>query len=208
MSLFNNTFGSRPKEILKEKRQPTLKDIEKAYTPCKKIGSQILGASNECYQIIKSDINITNEKQKKFAEIMIFYEFIFFYIHVTMKYASIVMTKEQLIKLWQYLTPFFVSAAVEAFFMQWPQERKEKISAFFYNRLNTAEIEYATAKGIIAKTGLFEENTLCYKLGLRVAEWSNNSFDPVSIFQLSTMAVAELKKIKLIKLVTEAANTL
>ena len=139
---------------------------------------------------------------------MIFYEFIYFYMHMTMRYASSVMNEEQMKKLQEYLGPVIVSTSIDSFIMHWPQELKEKITDDFYDCLNDADIEYATAKEIISKDDPFKENTLCYKLGVRVSEWIGNSLNPSSIFEVTMMATDELIKMKLNNLVTEAANTL
>jgi hypothetical protein len=139
---------------------------------------------------------------------MIFYEFVYFYIHLTMRQASLVMTIEQMRKLQEYLVNFFVTTALDAFFMHWPHESKEKITDIFYFCLNKANIEYTSAKEIISKNGEFSENTLCNKLGLRVSGWFDNPLNPVFIFQAAMTAVAELRKMKLNNLVTKASNNL
>jgi hypothetical protein len=206
MSFFSKLFGSKNKQKAKHAFEETLIEIRRTTKPMEDIGTAIIKASSDCYQQIESNINAANEKDKMEAQFLVLYEYIYFFMHLTMRTASTYMTEQQIKHLQGFLGPLISATAVESFFAHWPEELKEKIRNEFYDNLNNAELEYSTSKEMFSDKNPLTGDSLLAKLGRNISEKSGNSMNPVAITIIMRSALEAYKEMKLDLLVQEASK--
>ena len=118
-------------------------EVCEMFTPISDISLAIVKASHACAEQANSILNIPDEKEKKEAEILMFYKFLYFFMHLTMRSAFSQLSKEQIASLQGHLGPCISSIAVDSFFAHWSENLKEKMRNEFYEKLNDAELEYS-----------------------------------------------------------------
>lgn len=207
MSIFRKIFGSSTERQLK-KLSDIQKNVEQKNKPCSEIGKAIIKASYTCSQHLKPMLNFSTDKEKQEAEIWVFYEFIYFYMHLTMRVAFSLLNPDQLDKLQEYLGPLISSTAIDSFFAHWPDDLKEKMTSEFYEKLNTAEIDYSTSKDFLSRENPFTGDSLFSKLARNVAELSGNQMNPAIIMSIMAHSVEAYTEMKLDLLINEAAKVL
>jgi hypothetical protein len=143
MPIFSKLFGSSKRREVKNIFAETNKQVQEEYKPLGELGKAIIQASVNCHDVAKRLINAPSEKERQQREIFVFYEFIYFYIHLTLRHAFGNLTKEQTQKLQDYLGPLISSVAIDSYFAHWPEHLKEKMTDEFYQKLNDAELEYS-----------------------------------------------------------------
>lgn len=208
MSLFSKLFGSSDERKAKRIIKQTEHDVIRTTKPLGDIATAIIKASYACSQKLNSMLNIPDEKGKKEAEVLVFYEFIYFFMHLTMRSAFSQMNENQIERFQGFLGPLISSTAVDSFFAHWPEELKVKISSEFYDKLNDAELEYSTSKELLSEENPLTGESLLSKLGRNVAELSGNSMNPVTRTFIISSAVNAYKEMNLDSLVREATKVL
>ncbi len=194
------------------KAECTFKETEnkvgEMYKPIGDISVAIVKASHVCAEQANSMLNIPDEKEKKEAEILVFYEFLYFFMHLTMRFAFSQLTKEQLAKLQRHLGPCISSVAVDSFFDHWPENLKEKMGNEFYEKLNDAELEYANCKELFSEKDPITGDSLFSKLARNVADLSGNSMNPIVVVRIVSSAADSWKEMELHSLVNTAGRVL
>jgi hypothetical protein len=153
-------------------------------------------------------LDIPDEKKKKEAQILVFHEFVYFFMHMTMRSAFEQLREQQIEKLQSYLGPLISSTAVDSFFAHWPEDMREKIRDEFYEKLNDAELEYSTCKELLSEKNPLTGDSLFTKLARNVAELSGNSMNPAILMLVITSGVDAYKGLKLDALVKNAGEVL
>jgi len=170
------------------------------------IGLSIITASNNCDKAIQPLINSKNDKEKQELYIYVFYEFVYFFLHLTLRESFSKLKSQQLQKLQIYLGPKIVETVVDAFFKHWPEDLKSKISSDFYKNLNNAEIEYSKSKELYSEKNPLTSESLFSKLARNVAELCGSSMNPVTIFSVLSVSLEEFKGMKLDQLISKASK--
>jgi len=142
MAIFSKLFGNSKQREIKRMLTETQKQVQEEYKPLGEVGKAIIQASVNCRDATKKLIDMPSEKERQQREIFIFYEFIYFYLHLTLRQAFGILTKEQTKKLQDYLGPLISSVAIDSYFAHWPDDLKQKMTDGFYQKLNDAELEY------------------------------------------------------------------
>jgi len=142
MPIFSKLFGSSRQREIKKMLAVSHKQVQEEYKPLEELGEAIIQASVNCRDAVKELINTPSEKDRQQREIFVFYEFIYFYIHLTLRQAFGILTKEQTQKLQDYLGPLISSVAIDTYFAHWPEDLKQKMTDEFYQKINDAELEY------------------------------------------------------------------
>jgi hypothetical protein len=119
------------------------KQVRASLKPLEEVGEAIINASTNCRDAIKGLINAPTEKERQQREIFIFYEFIYFYMHLTMRQAFASLPESSIKNLQGYLGPLISSVSIDSYFAHWPNDLKKKMTDEFYDKLNDAELEYA-----------------------------------------------------------------
>jgi hypothetical protein len=204
-----NLFGNARQREFKRLLAETQKRVEKEVAPTKNLCLAICQASVNCRDAVKDRIDAPTEAKRLELEVYVFYEFLYFYMHMAMRSTFGQLTEEQLRKLQSFLGPLVSSAAIDSYFGHWPDELKKKMRGEFYDRLNDAEVEYAEATRFDSSEQRDKRLTqklqaLFMKLGSNVSNLSGHSeHDLAMIVSVSEVAINEWTKMSLDNLVAE-----
>ncbi len=143
MSFLSKILGSSREREIRKLLAETQKQVEKKCKPFERVGLAIIQASTNCRDAVKELIVAPTEKERLEHEIWIFYEFVYFFMHMTMRQAFVQLTAPQMRELQSYLGPLISSVAIDSYFAHWPDDLKQKMTSEFYDKLNEAELEYA-----------------------------------------------------------------
>lgn len=183
-------------------------EVARTTKPLGAVGLAIVRASQTCSEAIRPLINGPEGKEKQEAEMYVFYEFIYFFMHLAMRSAFSQLTEQQIEGLQGYLGPLISSTAVDSFFGHWPEDLKEKIRSGFFAKLNDAEVEYSTCKELLCEESPLTGNSLLSRLARNIGELSGNSSDPGTFVIVISSAVDAIKATNLDSLVREAGKVL
>ncbi len=208
MSFFSKLFGNPTERELKLKFQEIQKDVEQRTRPLAEIGMAIVKASDYCFKEMKPFIDDTDEKRKQEREIYVFYEFIYFFMHMTMRYAFGRLSEPQITKLQGFLGPIIVGTAIDSFFFHWPEDLKGKMRSEFYEKLNNAEIEYSSSKELLSKDKPFTGDSLISKLSRNVTQLISDNMNPATMTAVVGVSTEALIDVKLDQLINTVAPTL
>lgn len=208
MKIFDKILGSKDKYSLKKKYSEIKKQTDYTYEPVRKICLSIVQAAENCKQILKTDLNFEDKKEKDLAEMLVFYEYLYFFMHLTLRLAFNKFTKTQMEKLQEYMGPVIVGTAIDSYIKHWPEDLKEKMKNEFYDKLNQAELEYSECKVILDKDNPFSDKALFTKLAKNLTEVTGYNNNPAKIVEIISTSIGEYAKMDLNKLVDEAVNTL
>ena len=70
-----------------EKKEGIQNNVEERTRPLANIGMAIIKAADYCFKEMKPFIDADDEKRRQELEIYLFYEFIYFFMHMTMRSA-------------------------------------------------------------------------------------------------------------------------
>lgn len=129
----------RQVEALFEKAK---RDAEHHCAPMSKVALAIVQASTNSRDNAKQWIQAPTERERIEKEVYVFFEFIYFYMHVTVREAVTALSTEQKQLLLEYLEFLIPPAAVDSCFDHWPADLKEKMVKDFIEKLADAEAEY------------------------------------------------------------------
>jgi hypothetical protein len=205
MSFFSKLFGDSDKREIWKSISQAQKAADKTCKPITEISLAIVTASVNSRDAVKALIEASSEKERQEREIYIFYEFIYFYMHVTMRHAFVHLTDSQIESLQGILGPLISSVAIDSYFAHWPNHLKEKMVNEFYDKLNDAEIEYAQSTQVdsaFAGEDDFAQKSkaLLIKLGSNVSALASDSEKdiaivmPVSVIALREWGAMQLDK--------------
>ena len=98
----------------------------------------------------------------------IFYEFLYFFMHLMNREAHRRLPISKLEKLQQVVAPLILPSAVNSFFGHWPQKFKDGIERDLYTKLNDAEEEYSNCKKFFNDQFQIDANALISRLAMNV----------------------------------------
>ena len=182
--------------------------IDKEYKPLGDICMAIIKASNNCLETIKKFIEGTNYKEKQELEIYLFYEFIYFFMHLTNRIAFSEMNSQQIIRLQKYIGPIITETAVNSFFNHWPEDYKSKMISEFYVNINKAEFEYSESKELLSKEKQFTSNSLFSILARNINDLLKNSINPAIMTAVLIITTKEFSEMKLTELIQVASKVI
>jgi hypothetical protein len=212
MSIFSKFFGNSKEYEIKKLLYETQRQVEKEYKPMGDIGRAIIQASVNCRDAVEALIEVPTEKDRQEREIFMFYEFIYFYMHLTMRHAFVQLTEAQTKKLQNYLGPLLSSIAIDSYFAHWPEELKHKMTGEFYEKLNEAELEYTECtqfdSSVQGEKRLTEKlQALFMKLASNVSELAVDRKDIAIVTPVTEIAINEWEKMQLDSLIIEVKKT-
>ena len=156
------------------------KDIHKArrstdavMRPITSLVVGVVSASWQCTQEVKPHLRINSEFTKaphtpQEQDIYIFYEFLYFFMHLMNREAHRRLPISKLEKLQQVVAPLILPSAVDSFFGHWPQKFKDGIERDLYTKLNDAEEEYSNCKKFFNDEFQIDANALISRLAMNV----------------------------------------
>jgi len=116
---------------------------EKQLKPLSDLVWAIVNASTHCRDGIKDFIDAPNDTKRIQIEMIAFYEFLYFYLHMTMRYAFAMMSDVEMDHLRTQLGAFVTAVAVDSYYEHWPDENKRGMAQDFYRNLEIADHQYA-----------------------------------------------------------------
>ena len=131
----------------------------------------------------------TGLKNSKFLEVMIFNEFMYFYIFMTTREVRIQkMSRPQFEDVRDLLLTSLSKVSIAAYFDDWSHELKEKMLGEFYGKLHDAEREYD--QSVRPDSTEQEQLTALFsKIGSNVSQLCNSEDETIVV-----RAVAEITK--------------
>jgi hypothetical protein len=193
MGFFQNLFGKSASPAAER-------------TPFQVLGLAIIHAANQCTKRMKPLFPSAKAKSDTAEiEMYVFFEFLFFFMHMTNRSAhSQGFTSEQIEKLQQSVYPDVIAVAIDSFMLHWPEEYKVKIRDEFYDNVNSADVEYSTSKRLMSEGYKpLSGDSLLDKLSRNVAAKMDKPYNPEVLIQALTAALEELRNANLLKLVAD-----
>jgi hypothetical protein len=141
--------------------------------PLEDLELSIVTAADTCAKRVKPYLRSNPELDAgrpdlQVGYIYVFYEFLYFFLHMMNREAYQRMGRPDKVKLQELVGPSIRSVAVDAFFGHWPEKFKSGMRNSFYEKLNDAEMEYATCKTLVSNTSPIDDTALCSRLAKNV----------------------------------------
>lgn len=217
MPVFSKLFGSPKEREAKKIFSELLTKVEKECEPMGEVGLAIVRASTNCRDAFKGQIQAATEKERLEREMYIFYEFIYFYMHIMLRHAEVQLIESQMEKLQNFLGPLISSVAIDSYCAHWPDDIKGKIIDEFYKKLNEALLEYSLCTFDQSKKQggrasperqMQMIHALFTRLGLNISPLITNAEkDVATIKNVIHVAFDEWKGMELDKLIAEVKKT-
>ena len=171
-------------------------EVEREVGPMQGIGLAIIQASTNCRDATKCFIEGTYESDRQQKEIYLFFEFLYFFMHMTLRKAFGRVSVAQMKGIQDFLIEFIPATAIDSYFAHWPSNLKEKMIGEFMERLNDAEGEYAacTADGEIARIPMLLTQNVSELLG-------RSEINEQTVGEILEIVVSELEGMQLNKLI-------
>jgi hypothetical protein len=205
MGLFDKFFRKSAEKEFENRMKVIEKGVEAAYSPCKKILEEIVKASYDCANLLKENLAIEDDQEKQLSHSKTFYEFLYFYTHITLRWSSSIMEEGQFRKMHAFIGPVIVDTATDTFFAHWPADKKAEIKAGIYEDLNETNIKYSSATEL---GGQLQEGSIIDIFVKRVADVNGRPMDKAIMSRVYCMAITTLDEMKLNDLVADAAKVL
>jgi hypothetical protein len=145
--LLPHSQAAQAEKAIREARRQTDAVME----PITHLVVGIVSASWQCTQEVKLHLRINSEFTKaphtpQEQDRYVFYEFLYFFIHLMNREAHRRLPISKLEKLQQVIAPLILPSVVGGFFGHWPQKFKDGIERDLYTKLNDTEGEYSSCK--------------------------------------------------------------
>lgn len=206
MSMLGRIFGTPEERKAKDLLKKAKAETSEVYGPVNNLSLGIVRAVWDSYQDLATVLEFSVEGQPTEQQILVFYELLYFFIHVTIRTAvAHGLTETQISKLQDYLGPLLSQTAVDTFCRHWPVELKKRIAHEFFEKLNDAEGDYSECQALMLKDKPFEKESLFGKLSYNVAQLWGSPFNPAVIMAATTSAVKAFTSMPLDKLIHDVA---
>ena len=101
-------------------------------------------------------------------EVFVFYELLCFFLHLMNRQAFKTLGPERREKLQEEVGSVIVPTAIDTFCGHWPDELRLRLRRSFYEKLNDAEVEYASCKLLFPKKEPYDEISACSRLAINI----------------------------------------
>lgn len=165
--LFPTSPEAQAEKLLRE----TARAVKELHQPIDDLTLAIVSAGWKCSQSVKPHLRPVKEfaEHPEVQEVYVFYEFLYFYLHLVNRQAHSRLGPDRVAKLQGAVGPLIVPAAVDTFFAHWPEKFKSGIERNFYEKLNDAEMEYASCKLLFPEKKPIDDTALCSRLAMKVS---------------------------------------
>ncbi|MFY9530538.1 MAG: hypothetical protein WAR24_16665 [Candidatus Acidiferrales bacterium] len=208
MSIFSRLFRTSAERQFQKILDEAHRKTEKELRPLSNLSLAIVKASMNCRDGIKDFIETPAEKERQQAEILAFFEFIYFFMHLSMREAFARMSEAEIKHLQEQLGPVIASTTIRSYFDHWPDNLKRRMTSDFYENLNRAEIEYAECSrfdsAALAKERSKEVAVRLFKsLGEQVASIIGHERDANYASRVAEVALKEFAPLNFAKLIED-----
>jgi hypothetical protein len=193
-----------------------LKQVQFQTKPLKDICMAIVRAATNCRDTTKPLIEAPTEESRTEREIYIFYEFLYFFMHMAMRQAFASLSHAKIEFLQGYLRPVISSTAIDSYFAHWPDDLKQKMTAEFDKKLSEQDAEYSeSARSIktMMEFGLRPassnpiEEALFMTIASNVANWATDNEDDSKVNDaVRQIATSEWSRMQIDRLIGKASS--
>jgi hypothetical protein len=143
--------------------------VEELRRPISNLGLAIVSASWKCSKSVEPHLRPVNEfaEHPVVQKLYVFYEFLYFFLHLMNRKAHSGLGPDRVAKLQDEVRPLIVVAAV-SFIAHWPEKFKSGFEREFFEKVNDAEMEYASCKLLFPEKRPTDDTALCSRLALNV----------------------------------------
>jgi len=177
--------------------------------PLGALGRTILLTSEKCRDGVKPWILASDAKGRHRVEMIAFYEFVFFFTHLTMRFAFTVMTETEDKHLWKHLLKYVGAVSVDATFESMPDDFRKRMITEFCENMHRAEVQYvkcAPTGDIFSGAKAEQErnlDALFMTLGDNVASAIGRKGDSGLKLKIATLAIEQFASLHLLRLVLD-----
>jgi hypothetical protein len=206
MSIFSKFFRSSDERRVEQIVDQARKDATRQLAPLSNLGLAVLKASASCRDGVGSFIVSKTEEKRAEAQMFAFFEFMYFFMHLTVRAATNVMTEAEIKVLQRHLGQFMASVAVRSYFDHWPEDLKTRMTRDFYADLNAAEIDYAKCSAFDSPSPAEDRSAeiatrLLSRVDARVASVIGS--EPLSSSKIAKLAFDEWANMNLVNLLED-----
>jgi len=124
---------------------------------------------------------------------LILFEFIYFYLHLTDRFAFGHMNDEQREILMIDLGELCITAAVDAVFLKWPEDKKKKIKEEYMGNFNISVAEYNKYKKWLPEKDEGAKGTLLWEFGKKITKLARQELSfRLAVMQTVTNSLKDL----------------
>jgi hypothetical protein len=146
--------------------------------PVGDLAHRIVQASLNDAEALKSSILSKDDKDRTRCWILVVCEFLYFFMHLTNRFAYRVLGHEQRCKLQDQLYPLVIRPTIESIFEHGTPDLKDRLENDFIQKLSDAELEYGECKQLLdpnqplAQDALFSRfaGNVCALLGVEKSD--------------------------------------
>ncbi len=142
------------------------------------------------------------------SSVLVLYEFLFFFLHLTMRAASSRASRPNVEMLQRYLAPLVASTAVDSACPGRSETLKARIRDEFYENMNHAELEYSTATQLCPDKNRLTGNSLFSMLARNAAGQAGDATNPAVLGVAMCSAMNAYADMELDSLVADACQGL
>jgi hypothetical protein len=143
MSIFAKLFRSPDERQVDRILEKSGEDATRMLAPLSALSGAIILASQKCRDGVKPWIVASDEKDRHMMECFAFYEFVYFFLHLTIRLAFVAMTATERQYIGKCLFKVVGSVCVDGTFENLPDDLRKKMIAEFGRNLQAAEYEYS-----------------------------------------------------------------
>ena len=176
-----------------------------------KVARQVLWASYACQDAVEELYDGDSADNKINQQISILYEFVYCYLHLTMRTAFGLLTHPQIVKLQNHIGIVISTGIIESYFASASVTTKFEMTREFFKNVDQAELEYTDIAA--SPQGETDEEkaanqlaSIFMRLGFRIAQFSDQPID-LSLRLVSRVAIEEWMKDEIGSALVELRNT-
>lgn len=197
---YNAILGSKQifdSQGLLERIQLSIKKDFKQDYLFKIFKNSIEAANAICYLADNKSIDQNKYGLSNTKWFSILFEFIYFYLHLTDRFAFGHMNEERRGSLMTELEEISITAAVDAVCLKWPEDIKEKIKEECMGNFFISMAEYSKCKKWFTKKGEGAKGTLFWEFGKTIAKLAGQENDIIYIMAAMQIATNSLKDLEI-----------
>jgi len=160
--------------------------------PVGDLARRIVQASLSDAEALKSSIHVTNDKDHTQRWFAVVCEFLYFFMHLTNRFAYRELGHEQRCKVQDQLYPLIIRPTIESIVGHWPQDLKDGIEGEFIEKLGNTEIEYGECKQLLDRDNPLAQGALFSKFAGNVCSLLGVEKTDTAAYAETFMKVIEL----------------
>lgn len=205
MGLWGKFLARRKLEgIYREAKNQTDKELK----PLGGIAVAIMQAATNSRDKTKRWINTGDPNDVLKREIYIFYEYMYLFMHLTMREGFAICSEVELKRVQAYLVAVIPPTAIDCYCQHWPENIKAGMKSEFIDKLNDAEVEYTDVlrDKVPSDDKPFLLEIFCL-LGIHVSDMCGRKDNLECQQNIALIAAEEFTKMGLIPLLTDVKKS-